>query len=114
MQYSPAPTIQHICLLQASTSFVFPQAYNVPYEQSQANGTIMHDQPEDSGDEYDASSSSSSSQGPPGFSSTVKGSQVRTSPLVAFCKLQETPGMPKGLLSSQFCFHIKEHDQHVV
>ncbi|KAL0021789.1 hypothetical protein WJX77_000694 [Trebouxia sp. C0004] len=52
------------------------QAYSVPYEQSQANGTSVHDQPEDSGDEYDASSSSSSSQGPPGFSSTVKGSQA--------------------------------------
>ncbi len=69
--------IQHACLLQARTSFVFLQAYSVPYEQSQANGTAVYDQPEDSGDEYDASSSSSSSsQGPPGFSSTVKGSQV--------------------------------------
>lgn len=93
---------------------MFPQAYSVPYEQSQANGTSVHDQPEDSGDEYDASLSSSSSQGPPGFSSTVKGSQVRASPRIAFCRLQQNPGMPGGLLSSQSCFHIKEHDQHVV
>ncbi len=61
--------IQQACLL-------FLQAYSVPYEQSQANSTSVHDQPEDSGDEYDASSSSSSSQGPPGFSGTAKGSQV--------------------------------------
>jgi len=94
VQRSPASIIQHVCLLQAQTSFVFPQAYSVPHEQSRASGTSVYDQPEDSGDEYDASSSSSSSQGPPGFSSTVKGSQVRASPRIAFCRLQENPGMP--------------------
>ncbi|DBA78044.1 TPA: hypothetical protein ACH3X2_008020 [Trebouxia sp. C0005] len=61
---------------QARTTLVFLQACSVPYEQSQANGTSWHDQPEDSGDEYDTSSSSSLSQGPPGFSSTVRGLQA--------------------------------------